>query len=361
MEDPSLTKEWFVTHNGQQFGPVSLDDLKYEAERGELNPRLDMVWKNGMEDWIPSGDIEGLFEKNELAEKEEKKKEEAAAQVTDFQPEEEKKKRMMTSKETDEKLAASLQAAKAADTLGPPVELWCLHGAVGAASDWRAMAKALAEYGISTRAVDLWRFLQCESVSMPDFGKRLNADAAGEVSRGQKRVLLGYSMGGRLALHALLEGGPWDAAVIISANPGLRDAGEASTRRGQDTVWATQALTLPWSDFLEKWNAQAILGGAMRDEREDKKLIQRRREIARSFVDWSVANQEPLWARLEEIKIPLLWIAGENDGKFREMGNEAAAMAGSAEFVIAPECGHRVPWESGDWLAATLRDWLATV
>ncbi|WP_411826694.1 GYF domain-containing protein [Luteolibacter sp. AS25] len=95
MEDPSFTKEWFVTHNGQQFGPVSLDDLKYEAERGELNPRLDMVWKNGMEDWIPSGDIEGLFEKNEGAQKEEKQKEEVAANATDFHPEETRKKRMM--------------------------------------------------------------------------------------------------------------------------------------------------------------------------------------------------------------------------------------------------------------------------
>lgn len=252
-------------------------------------------------------------------------------------------------------------AAKAADTLVPPVEIWCLHGAVGAASDWRSMAKAMAGYGISTRAVDLWRFLQCDSVSMPNFGKQLNADAEGEVSRGQKRVLVGYSMGGRLALHALLEGGPWDAAVIISANPGLRDAGEISTRRGQDTVWATQALTFSWSEFLEKWNSQGILGGAMRDEREDKKLIQRRREIARSFVDWSVANQEPLWERLPEIKIPLLWIAGENDGKFTKIGEEAAGRIESAEFAIAPQSGHRVPWENEEWMAGKLRDWLATV
>lgn len=64
-----------MTHAGEQFGPVSIDDLKFEVERGELNPRLDMVWKEGMEDWIPAGKVEGLFEKNVEAEEKEKAKE----------------------------------------------------------------------------------------------------------------------------------------------------------------------------------------------------------------------------------------------------------------------------------------------
>lgn len=185
---------------------------------------------------------------------------------------------------------------------------------------------------------------------MPEFGKRLNADAEGEISRSQRRILIGYSMGGRLALHALLEGGPWDAAVIISANPGLRDPQEAVQRRSQDAQWATRALTESWSDFLSAWNDQPILGGALRDEREDKKLIQRRREIARSFVDWSVGNQECLWNRLTEIKIPVLWIAGEKDGKFSAIAKEAAEKSPSFSLAIAPAAGHRVPWENETWL-----------
>ncbi|QTN33131.1 DUF4339 domain-containing protein [Akkermansiaceae bacterium] len=67
MDNADAAKEWFVTHEGRQFGPVSIDDLKFEVERGELNPRLDMVWKNGMEDWIPAGELDGLFEKNDAA------------------------------------------------------------------------------------------------------------------------------------------------------------------------------------------------------------------------------------------------------------------------------------------------------
>lgn len=84
MEETEAAKQWFVTHEGKQFGPVSLDDLRFEAERGELNPRLDMVWKNGMGDWIPAGEVEGLFVRNEEAKAAEQAKETA---FTEFKPE----------------------------------------------------------------------------------------------------------------------------------------------------------------------------------------------------------------------------------------------------------------------------------
>ena len=75
MEENDAAKEWFVTHEDKQFGPVSIDDLKFEVERGELNPRLDRLWKSGMEDWIPAGELEGLFEKNDEAKAAEEAKE----------------------------------------------------------------------------------------------------------------------------------------------------------------------------------------------------------------------------------------------------------------------------------------------
>jgi hypothetical protein len=91
MQDTEPVKEWFVTHDGKQFGPVSMDDLKFEAERGELNPRLDMVWKNGMEDWIPAGEVEGLFKRNEEAKAAEQAKETAFTEFKpDISPEEKK-------------------------------------------------------------------------------------------------------------------------------------------------------------------------------------------------------------------------------------------------------------------------------
>lgn len=93
MEVSQTDNEWYVTHEGQKFGPVSIDDLRFEAERGELNPCVDMVWKEGMEDWISSSQIEGLFEKKPTAEPKEKAKETIVA--SEFRPQESKRKRIL--------------------------------------------------------------------------------------------------------------------------------------------------------------------------------------------------------------------------------------------------------------------------
>ena len=251
-------------------------------------------------------------------------------------------------KETDERREAGA------------LECWCLHGAVGLASDWRAIAKGMAAEKIGTRAVDLWRFLECCPLPLPDFGKALNADAAGRASRGTGRSLLGYSMGGRMALHALLEPGhPWSAAVIVSAHPGLENPEERSARRIQDTEWATQALTGDWQKFMTAWNAQPVLGNlAIRDPQATGTLIMRRREIARSFVDWSLGEQDSLWDRLPEINVPVLWIVGEHDEKFRLLAERAVALIPGARLAIAPGAGHRVPWEAEAWFTQTVSRFL---
>ncbi len=244
------------------------------------------------------------------------------------------------SKQTDERREAG------------PLECWCLHGAAGMAADWRGFAKNLAATGIGSRAVDLWRFLEFDSLPLTDFGRALNADASGQVFRGSSRALLGYSMGGRLALHALLgKDHPWQAAVIVSAHPGLEAEPERADRRASDTAWATQALAGNWQEFLTTWNAQAVLGTPMRDPQASGSLVMRRREIARSFVDWSLGAQEPLWHRLHEITIPVLWIAGETDAKFLTLAGRAVALMPNAHLAVAPACGHRVPWEAETWFA----------
>ncbi|MCF7733757.1 MAG: alpha/beta fold hydrolase [Akkermansiaceae bacterium] len=255
-----------------------------------------------------------------------------------------------------------LQYSKQADERreAGPIECWCLHGAVGVAADWRGVAAELAGTGIGSRAVDLWRFLECEPMSLPDFGRALNAEAGGEVFRGSGRALVGYSMGGRMALHALLAPPhPWQAAVIVSGHPGLEDPAERSARLGSDAEWAARAFAGDWQGFVDSWNAQPVLGGgAIRDPEASRRLAMRRREIARSFFDWSLGAQAPLWDRLSEISIPVLWIAGAADAKFLALAERAAACTPHARLAVAPDAGHRVPWDAPGWLAGTIARFL---
>jgi 2-succinyl-6-hydroxy-2,4-cyclohexadiene-1-carboxylate synthase len=254
------------------------------------------------------------------------------------------------SKETDERREAGT------------MECWCLHGAVGMAADWRGLSKSLAGAGIGTRAVDLWRFLECQPLPLPEFAEAINADAAGQVFRGAGRAMLGYSMGGRLALHTLLEAGhPWQAAVIVSANPGLENEADRAARRAADAGWATRARAGDWAKFLADWDAQPMLGsGAIRSAGTASSLVMRRREIARSFVDWSLGVQEPLWDRLREISVPVLWVAGENDEKYRALAERAVSLLPNARLAVAPHAGHRAPWDAEEWFAREVAGFLKT-
>jgi 2-succinyl-6-hydroxy-2,4-cyclohexadiene-1-carboxylate synthase len=240
------------------------------------------------------------------------------------------------------------------------VESWCLHVAVGTASDWREFTSAMSADSIASRAVDLWRFLECEPMSLTRFGEALNAEANDAGAGRAKRVIVGYSMGGRLALHALARAdGPWDAAVIVSAHPGLGDRDERRARLAHDAGWAAQAFGGDWQKFLEEWNAQSVLAGeAPRDADASARLVMRRREIARSFVDWSLGAQEPMWEALGQIKVPVLWVVGERDEKFHGLGQRAVSLMPQARLAVAPGVGHRVPWDCGEWFAARVAEFV---
>jgi 2-succinyl-6-hydroxy-2,4-cyclohexadiene-1-carboxylate synthase len=239
--------------------------------------------------------------------------------------------------------------------------LWCLHGAVGQAGDWQGFG--VPEW--SVKRVDLWRFLDCCPMTLPEFGRALNAEAAAypstinsQLSTSTRRVLVGYSMGARLALHALLDGGPWDAVVLVAPHPGLESELEHAARRESDAEWAGRALSGEWREFLALWNAQGVLADSTRLPPVNEL---RRREIARSFIDWSLGAQEPLWERLGEIRCPVLWCVGERDAKFRALAERALPLLPRGELWVAPGSGHRVPWDVPEAFAAKVGEFLERV
>ena len=103
-----------------------------------------------------------------------------------------------------------------------------LHGAVGHPSDWGDFIPLLEPH--AAVAPDLYGD---EIASFDEIGKAING--AGQTGD----VLIGYSMGGRLALHALIDStAPWSKAVIIGADPG---SGLDVERVARDTAWAALA------------------------------------------------------------------------------------------------------------------------
>ena len=234
--------------------------------------------------------------------------------------------------------------------------IWALHGAVGSAADWRVFAESVRSSGEEIRRLDLWRFLDCCPMPLEKFGVTLST----EIARiDPEPVIIGYSMGGRLALHALLaKPDMWKAAIIISAHAGLSSESDRSERRKRDAEWSAQALKGEWSEFLSTWQGQAVLDGVNMPDRNS--LRGRRASIARSFVDWSLGAQKDLTPRLSEITAPVLWVTGERDRKFTSLAKQSVPHLQNGRHLSLLECGHRVPWEKPDEFSQEVRAFLET-
>ena len=226
--------------------------------------------------------------------------------------------------------------------------LYALHGNLGSERDWSLVQ------GGNIVPIDLWRDLEAvPGLDLKGWASRFST-ICGE--RDSEPALLGYSMGGRLALHAMADSPQlWRYAVIVSAHPGLNGWEERERRAAADREWAACVRQLPWQDFLDTWNAQAVLKSG-RPSPSQLALEPRREAIARGFEQWSLGRQELAVERLRACRFPVLWISGERDEKFRRLGEAMMEVFPEIEHEVIPETGHRVLFENPKSLAEAILD-----
>jgi 2-succinyl-6-hydroxy-2,4-cyclohexadiene-1-carboxylate synthase len=220
-------------------------------------------------------------------------------------------------------------------------KVYCLHGFLGLPSDWDFLEnppKATLE------RVDIFKLLSPSTdVSMMDWAEAFN-DQVSQTSK--KRVLLGYSMGGRLALHSLVRNPSlWAGAVIVSANPAPLPE-EREPRLIADEAWAQRFENEPWDSVVSAWENHPVFGGKPIPYVRRAEDF-RREDLAGAFRAWSLGQQENLTPRLSDLEVPVLWITGEQDSRYHEIARRVRSQLPEApiQFVSVPESGHRVPWE----------------
>jgi len=62
-----LAEQWYYSQEGQQHGPQTPSQIKELAAAGKLKP-TDLIWKEGLESWIPASRLKGLFPETTPAE-----------------------------------------------------------------------------------------------------------------------------------------------------------------------------------------------------------------------------------------------------------------------------------------------------
>lgn len=55
-----MANEWYIGRNGSKVGPLSSAQVRQMVSRGEISPD-DLIWKSGMERWVPCSTVKGLF------------------------------------------------------------------------------------------------------------------------------------------------------------------------------------------------------------------------------------------------------------------------------------------------------------
>ncbi|MEH1933569.1 MAG: 2-succinyl-6-hydroxy-2,4-cyclohexadiene-1-carboxylate synthase [Nostoc sp.] len=170
-----------------------------------------------------------------------------------------------------------------------------------------------------------------------------------------KCFLVGYSMGGRLALYLTLHFPERFLKVVLeSASPGLPTEVERLERIKLDTqIGSKLTRSVEKSDFaafLSNWYNQTIFGYIKNhpeyDPMVESRLQNNPLELDKSLRFMGTGCQPSLWEKLKENKIPMLLLAGEYDEKFISINTEMAKICKFAQIKIISNVGHNIHFEN---------------
>lgn len=243
-----------------------------------------------------------------------------------------------------------------------------LHGFAGSGREWNSIVQQLA--------VDFF----CITVDLPGHGLtrirsgqdvyRMPACAAGlmEVLESlQQRIcyLVGYSMGGRLALYlSLFYPEFFKRIVLVAASPGLEQEAERHERMTKDAQWIRLLEMSGMEEFLKAWYDQPLFH-TLKTHPHFEELLSRRREndpheLAKSLHNMGLGVQDSLWHHWQNNKIPALLVVGDLDDKYQSIAERMAHSCAVAQMAVIADCGHNVLYEKPDELTQVLKEFFSS-
>ena len=227
------------------------------------------------------------------------------------------------------------------------MRIWCLHGSLQTALVWKPIGNAIeSEFGsVQVEAVNLY---ENEYESFGHWREQFY-EKVEEQTKGEPSLLLGYSMGGRLAMNACVHRPSlWSGVIAVGADPGLISDDARSKQLQKDLEWARRFRSEDIQELLVEWDELPVFCGRSNcASREISELDSEK--ISRFFDVFSKARQGNMLPMLRKLKTPpLLYISGCDDIKYTKIGQDLAAHCMPVRHQIIPNAGHRVPWESQD-------------
>jgi 2-succinyl-6-hydroxy-2,4-cyclohexadiene-1-carboxylate synthase len=225
----------------------------------------------------------------------------------------------------------------ASNCVAMPTPVVLLHGFAATARHWDRVIAALPDGRFAPVALTL---TDAEPLTPDGVTELVAASAAGHFT------LVGYSMGGRLALHAALAiPERISQLVLISTSAGIEDARERAARKAADDELATEIEQGSIASFVVRWRALPlfahdpdwIVEEVADDERRCDPV-----ELAAMLRGLGVGAMDPMWDRLAELAMPVAILSGELDVAYESVGRRIAASTNNSTFRLVPGVGHRV-------------------
>lgn len=172
----------------------------------------------------------------------------------------------------------------------------------------------------------------------------------------EKINLLGYSLGGRLALNAFAyRPERVEKLILISAGIWPLSLVEKEIRKQSDLAWAEKIKNLPWASLLKEWNAQTVFAGSqMEPAREEGNYS--REKLALAMTNWSPNQMPDYTSILREFSSKVSLVCGELDQKYQQKFRECFARKMCREIYIVPRSGHRVIFDQPQLLFKVVRE-----
>ncbi len=248
---------------------------------------------------------------------------------------------------------------------GPPVTL--LHGFTQSGRSWRELISRMPE-GWKWIVPDLRGHGETRiSPGAPCSMDACTDDvvALWDTLGVDRSHLVGYSMGGRLALHVAARRPERVLSLLtIGAHAGLDEEARAGRRRGDEEL-AERIEKDGLEAFVDYWGSLPLFAGIQRrgpayaGEVRAERLKNHVAGLACSLRGMGAGVMEPLWDDLAAVQVPCTFVAGQLDHGYVASARRLAATVphGRAEVVL--RSGHSVHQERPDAFARVLASHLA--
>ena len=236
---------------------------------------------------------------------------------------------------------------------GDPVVL--IHGFTQSAQSWGTVGAALAEeHAVIALDAPGHGHSAAVAADLPT-GADLMARAGGDAS------WLGYSMGGRYALHvALRHPDLVRRLVVVSATGGIDDSAHRADRRDADEALAARVEAGGVAAFVAWWLERPLFATLPPEAAAlESRLGGSASGLASSLRLAGTGTQEPLWPHLHRLAMPVLVVAGSNDEAYLAHGHRLVDSIGpNAALAVVPGAGHACHLEQPEAFLGIVRPFL---